>query len=223
MRSLVSTAQVNFPAALADRLRTKMRAMKAEASKAASLLHKQLKAELTRLDRQEENLIDLAADGGDSVASVRKRLGDIQRRRHAVAERFEQGTERLEFGVRLLDNALTLMDDPQALYRRMSDGQRKLMNLAFFEKLYVEDDQISEAAFRSPFDDLVMARNLAQAWEREPVRRRKKVLVDEGISRGVVADLADIFLGGGSNKGCLVETSGLEPPTPCLQSRCSSN
>lgn len=27
----------------------------------------------------------------------------------------------------------------------------------------------------------------------------------------------------GSHKGSMVETSGLEPPTPCLQSRCSTS
>ena len=53
------------------------------------MLARQLKAELDRLDKQEENLIDLAAEGGMAVAKVRKRLAEIQRKRDQVAGRME--------------------------------------------------------------------------------------------------------------------------------------
>ena len=57
-----------------------------ERHKSAKLLARQLKAELAKLDKQEENLIDLAAEGGMAVAKVRKRLAEVQRKRDLVAD-----------------------------------------------------------------------------------------------------------------------------------------
>ena len=72
---------IRFDTGLADRLRAAMREALDERQKAEQLLARQLKAELGRLDKQEENLIDLAAEGGMAVAKVRQRLAELKRKR----------------------------------------------------------------------------------------------------------------------------------------------
>ena len=70
---------IHFDAELADR--SGLQCKKPSTSRPnmpLRLLARQLKAELDRLDKQEENLIDLAAEGGMEFAKVRKRLAEIQ-------------------------------------------------------------------------------------------------------------------------------------------------
>ncbi|MHB1583185.1 MAG: hypothetical protein ACYCU7_13575 [Acidimicrobiales bacterium] len=92
----------------------------------AELLARQLKAELAKLDKQEENLIELAAEGEMVVAKVRQRLAEVQRKRGLVAARMDSEVERLEVGIRLIEGALQLLRDPLDLYLRMSpEGQSR--------------------------------------------------------------------------------------------------
>ena len=142
-------------------------------------------AEIDRLNTQEDNLIDLAAEGGLAVDKVRQRLVAVQRKRDQITERLGESDERLQIGVRLIEKALRLLADPQRLYRQMSQEQRHLMNQAIFEKLYVHQDQVDEAVFRPPFDELLAARNSFQVYYRE---RPDQALVTGGsrtIRRGV--------------------------------------
>ena len=68
------------------------------------------------------------------------------------------------------------------------------MNQALFEKLYV-DESVADALFNPPFDELLEARDTTTAT----------------VHRS--GSLTDIVLGQGSNRGVMVEVSGLEPPT----------
>jgi hypothetical protein len=58
--------------------------------------------------------------------------------------------------------ALLLLSTPQVVYRRMSPEQRRLLNAAIFEKLYVGEDEqvtVTGAQFNTPFGDLIEARD----------------------------------------------------------------
>ena len=205
-------ANVRFPADLADQLRKRMSETMSEEKKATGLLNKQLRTEIDRLNTQEDNLIDLAAEGGLAVDKVRQRLVAVQRKRDQITERLGESDERLQIGVRLIEKALRLLADPQRLYRQMSQEQRRLMNQAIFEKLYVHQDQVDEAVFRPPFDELLAARNSFQVYYRE---RPDQALVtgDRDESAG---GFTHILLGVGSNKHAMVGADGLEPPTCSL-------
>jgi hypothetical protein len=93
-----------------------------EEKKAGRLLNEQLRAEINRLDTQEENLLDLAADGGLATDKVKQRLAVIQRKRDQATERLGNSDERLEIGIRLIENALKLLADPQRLYLKFTPG-----------------------------------------------------------------------------------------------------
>ena len=52
-----------------------------------------------------------------------------------------------------------LLDNPQKLYVTLSPEQRRYMNDAICEKLYVHDNEVDGAVLKSPFDDLVQGRD----------------------------------------------------------------
>jgi site-specific DNA recombinase len=100
---------------------------------------------------------------------------------------------------------LCLLADPAALYRRMDDQQRRQMNQAFFEKLYVDEDGVTDARLTTPVATQVEAQDLVQAGCTNPGNRV------EGSNTAVL--LATALKGGGSSKTAVVDLGGFEPPT----------
>jgi DNA invertase Pin-like site-specific DNA recombinase len=206
-------ATIHFPADIADRLRRKLDEMMNEQEKSLHLLAKQMKAEMTRLEKQEANLIDLAADGGMPLPKVRQKLAEVQRERDRIRERMAVGDDRLTAGAVLIDRALRLLDSAQKLYMTLSPEQRRFMNDAIFEKLYVQDDEIDGAVFRPPFDELLQARDEIQRTARAGAENGVK---ENGRRGPDLGPLAALYFDGGSNKGLMVGAEGLEPTTCSL-------
>ncbi|TMQ91749.1 hypothetical protein ETD83_29460 [Actinomadura soli] len=125
---------------------------KSEAS--ARLLHQQLTSELTALDAKEENLLDLAADGEMPQGRIKLKLREIEARRRKLQSRLSDTSTELSDAARLVDLALTLLEDPQALYLRSNDIQRRLLNQAIFHALFVEEDKITGHTLKEPFASL---------------------------------------------------------------------
>ena len=190
---------LRFPTDMADDLRQVMHETLDEEERTCKLVHQQLTAQLARLDTQEENLLDLVADGEESSVKVKERLGVIKRRRSALTAQLDETGERLAFGAQLLEDALALLEDAQGMYERMGPEQRRLMNQALFEKLYI-DESVADALFNPPFDELLEVRDAMVAVPTPATVHRS-------------GSLADIVLGQGSNKGVMVGAEGLEPPT----------
>jgi site-specific DNA recombinase len=208
-------ATISFPEDLAERLRQRMRETLDEEEKATRLLNQQLRAEIERLNKQEENLIDLAAEGGLAVAKVKQRLAEIHVKRDQVSGRLNESGERLEAGVRLIDNALKLLDDPHGTYQRMSPEQRRLMNQAIIEKAYVQRDRIDKVTFRPPFDELLLARDEAQAAQ-DWTERPDAAGIDGEHERRFSGVLTPVLVGVGSSNDVMVGATGLEPVTSAV-------
>ena len=197
---------VRFPVDMADTVRLAVEEVRADEERSADILHKQLKAEQERLDTQEENLLELVADGALATVKARGRLADIQRRRDRVRLQLESTERNLAAGVALLEDALKLLENPEALYRRMAPKQRQLLNLAIFDKIYIIEDRVSDATYQPPFDDLEALR---KAWESEdgpegPTR---------DSHRAPMGLLNQTQLADGLSKTLLVGAIGLEPMT----------
>ncbi len=198
---------------VADRIRKLMSELLDEESAAIKLLHQQLNAELTRLDTQEENLLDLVADGQLGSVKAKQRLTLIQRKRPAIQTRLNGTENELRTGVAMIENALLLLKDPQDLYRRMSPDQRHLLNQALFDKLYVDVEGVSGATFNPPFSELLEA----------PGARQRVISVQETSAapkRGQEArngtgranrPLYSTFFREGLSKGVMVGAEGFEP------------
>jgi site-specific DNA recombinase len=205
-------ATIRFPAKEAEIIRQVMHEALADEERVGKLLHQQLNTELARLDTQEENLLDLVADGAVTSPKAKTRLAKIHQQQERVRQQLDTASHNLAAGAALVEAALKLLDHPMELYRSMGPKQRQLLNLAIFEKLYVIDDYISDAVFNPPFDELIrVQRALASREDQEAAGRSN----DFGETEA--GGLAGIFLGDGLSKPILVEVSGLEPPTSTLR------
>src|SRR5665213_112321 len=186
-------------------MRTRLREILDDEEEATKLLHQQLTRQLSRLDSQEENLVDLAADGDLASAKVKQRLGEIRKQRGRIARQLDQTQDQLALGAALIENALVLLADPQGLYRQMAPEQRRLLNQAIFEKLYVFEDTITGADFKAPFDELLIARDAAGT----PARKQTGSPAEAGDpSEAHTAPLATVVFGGVSTKRAMVEVMG---------------
>ncbi|MCA1673713.1 MAG: hypothetical protein LC799_16440, partial [Actinobacteria bacterium] len=82
------------------------------------------------------------------------KLRDIEHQRQRLTERLTETKDDLSESTRLIELSLTLLEDPQELYRRCDDEQRRLLNQAIFQGLYIEDDRITGHELHEPFAHL---------------------------------------------------------------------
>jgi hypothetical protein len=196
---------------------------------------------LDALERKEDYFLDLAAEEGWPKDKLRSKIEGLRKERRDIERSLEQTEGRLKTGRDIFLTALDLLDDPQAMYRRSGEQVRGILNKAFFTKLYIDGRKVSDQELREPFDILVGAYEARQAQqEAEPHPRAPKLettyyrrsdslrtlQTDKRASSMTGASALDRSsvissllhdLGHGWSKGVLVELSGLEPLTPCLQ------
>jgi site-specific DNA recombinase len=210
--------RLRLPATFVELVRNELSSVVEDSERSARLRRSQITRELGQLAKKEDNLLDLAADGNLPSPKVRDRLRKIEGRRSMLKEECDRIEVGLEVGVALLVDAIALLQDGEELYRQCGDGQRQLINQALFKKLYVRDNEIAAAEFNEPFDELISARDSLS--HSSGAQDDYRVTVQTCGNKS--ARLEAALVGGGSSKALMVEMMGLEPTTPCLQSRCSS-
>lgn len=132
-------------------------------------MRKQITAQLKELDTKEENLIDLAADSTLPHTKVKEKLRDIARERRRWEERLNTANADLTDSAQLVDASLALLAQPDQLYRRCDDQQRRLLNQAIFHAIYIEDQKITDGELREPFgEDHTIQRQRATATNPQP-------------------------------------------------------
>ena len=114
------------------------------------------------MDAKEENLLDLVEDGGTIAAKVRARLVAIVEERARVKGELGAQGPRLEAGAALITAALDLLDNPQELYRQTTDPVRRQLNQVFFDKLYLDTDEVTNDLLAEPFNDFLYRRSLSR-------------------------------------------------------------
>ncbi len=133
-------ATVGFTPEFITELRSELTRFVDEQNHAAKLLHTQLTKQLAVLDTKETNLIDLAADGKLPTAKIRAKLHEIALERERLTARLNTTDQDLKATAELIETCLQLLDDPQALYQRCDEHQRRRLNQALFYALYVDDE-----------------------------------------------------------------------------------
>ncbi|MER6626797.1 recombinase family protein [Streptomyces sp. NPDC000987] len=160
-------AHLRFTSEFTSAMRADLADMLDEQQTTTKLLNVQLTKQLRELDTKETNLIDLAADGTLPQEKIRARLRDITRQRDRLTARLQDTDQDLSVTVEITEACLQLLEDPQALYRRCDDQQRRRLNQALFEALYIDEDANGGARvthqLREPFDTLHTAQNRRQA------------------------------------------------------------
>lgn len=192
----------------------------ADEQRSTRQLKTNLNAELARLSSAEERLIDLAAEGALPVAKVRSRLTTLQQDRDRVRQQLASVEQDLAEGADALTAALRLLDKPQQLFQTAGDTTRRLLTQTFFERLYLDDDDVTDVRYQEPFGDL---HDAARAWrvamsssQRRSVPRKAKSPDTNGaeaLPQGWAGLLASASLDVGSSKTVLVGAAGLEPAT----------
>lgn len=147
-------ASLRFHPTFINQVQANLAAAIDEEKAAARLLRDQLIAELKTMDSQEENLLDLAADGDLPKSKIKARLHDIEHRRRHLTERLSHTTGELSEAAHLVEIALTLLQDPQTLYLRANEEVHRMLNQAIFHALYIQDDKISSHRLTEPFASL---------------------------------------------------------------------
>jgi site-specific DNA recombinase len=180
-------ASLRLPDGFASRVRQVLSATLADEERSVRLVHEQLTKRLTELDVKEDNLLDLV-EAGDSVpAKVRTRLAAIAEERERVKSELAKRGQSLEAGAAVIRAALDLLEDPQELYRQTSDPVRWQLNHVFFDKLYLDTDEVTDDRLSEPFHDFLHRRS----WSRRVVHTRAHNLgTKNGAARGAAGGIS---------------------------------
>jgi site-specific DNA recombinase len=228
-------ATIRFSARFVADVRAHVARVIGEQEAAERLLHEQLTNELQALDAREENLIELAADSDIPQLKIKAKLREIASQRRRLTERLATTTQNLSDSARLIEIGLKLLENPQELYRRCNDQQRRMLNQAIFHGLYVDDDNITDHSLHEPFARLHAVQQARQtAQDREPALEAdteqedtQKAAPRSGGGRmptdAVGVLLAGVDLAQCSSRPPKVELTGLEPVTPALPVRCATS
>ncbi|BBZ06942.1 hypothetical protein MDOR_11110 [Mycolicibacterium doricum] len=201
----------------------KLDAALAEAQGSEREAHAALTRRINELNDKESRLIDLAADGTLPAAKIRTKLNDIKIARARVEAGLTTTAEQLSVGASVLRDALHLVADTHDLYQNGNSQIRRNLNDTFFQRLYIDDCEVTHDVLKPLFDDIAEAKKVMTA-----------VAADTGTTAPVASQrtknnktappgLAGILLASGSSKADLVELRGFEPLTPTLPVWCATN
>ncbi|MFE9789218.1 recombinase family protein [Nocardia salmonicida] len=183
--------------------------------------HASLSTRLAKLDEQENNLVDLAADGTMPQAKIRAKLSTIRTEKTRIEAGLVNTAEQLHIGATVLRDALRLTENPVVVYRNSSPKTRRHLNQTFFDRLYIDQHEV-EADMQPLFDELHSA--FAVSSSRSVATSTKDDNENGPCIAGAVPSqtktdsltLSDIFRVPVSSKPVMVGRVGLEPTTSGL-------
>lgn len=217
-------ATLRFPADLIEQVTAQVRSILADDQAATRMLRDQITAQLARLDVREENLLDLAAEGGVAASKIRQRLRDIEAERATLSASQDQATSQLAAGASVVTALLDLLRDPEALYRRSTDEGRRALNQAIFKRLRIEVQGVVDDELHEPFATFVSLGRQA-ATEVEPQNDSSPATA--GLS-GVWSEAfrprraGSIASAQSLNRHQMVEVMGFEPTASSMRPKRSS-
>lgn len=188
-------------------------------------------AKVARLEAERERLLTAYYAGAVPLELLKREQSRITAEL-STAEQRVAGAE-LQFDVveTNLEQALSLATNWHAAYLACGPRERRQMNQAIFERLYVHADETLEHVYQRPFALLLGDELPRAATERHLLTAQQSADIDEEW-RQLAAKWADPFEpalqgavmkdpqtddpAGGLNLTLLVGAEGLEPPTPSL-------
>lgn len=190
-------------------------------TKAVRSLRKQIEQQLARLDTQESNLIDLAADGMVASAKVKNRLLKIEREREQLRGRRESVAVEVHEGAALVEAVLDLLSKPLDFYLLSKPAKRKMINQALFEKIYIYRDASATTKLKFPAAEIVRAERefvAARSGARSENERAPDVLTTPGAETVEGHPNQDCYVTGLS-KTSMVGLGRFELPTSSSRTR----
>ena len=208
---------IMFPPHLRTTLRAVVDELLQEQQESLQALADQTRRELAKLEVQENNLLDLAADGTLPSAKIRARLREISSRREALQASHADSNERLAAGAEAVLETVELLSSAEELYRRAPDSGRRLLNQAVFERIYIDVEAVVDDRVRAPFGEFValgrQVMDLTGGSHPAPKPESKNPPPEGWDLDSLLASLSDpAWIG--SNKALVVREEGLEPSRP---------
>jgi site-specific DNA recombinase len=223
---------IQFTPEFVASMRAELEATVADSTSSQQALAQQIKEQLNKLAAQEENLLDLAADGSLPTTKIRQRLRKIAEQRERLQAQETDVDAKLAEGAAHIEQCLQLLEDPAELYRHASDETRRQLNQAIFGRLYVYNDKITGHEMKEPLAEFLAL----EAGERvlqatgdaatavDALRRafghhapeRSKTAPKGGLAC-LDAVLAAVTSSHGSSNDRLVELAGIEPASSSVE------
>ena len=209
-------AGVRLSATFQDRVRHQLdEALKTELT-GLSTARQHLRERLVRLDRQEDEYLDLIGAPGWPQAKLKQKLAAIADSRADIERQLQAATSSLDTGRQFFLLALDLLGDPQACYRRANDDLKRALNRLLFTKLYLDEDGVTDDHLTDGFRELVQAERPAApetSDEPNPLDARSPTRLAGGASGLVTGSGSRTWslAGPGSSNPSLVEVAGIEP------------
>jgi site-specific DNA recombinase len=188
-------------------------------------LKKRLNARLLELDTSETSYIRLVGKPGWPESKIQAELIKISEERADIQDQLASTTTNLETGREFYLTAMELLSNPQEFYRRARTSLRKAMNKVIFDKLFVEDGEVTRHQLSEAAKPLIEAQEHARTYYRrsgsaKPAQgadgatyETSPFLTEEaGWNNYSDADLLAATLSGhGSSRALVVEVPGIEP------------
>ncbi|HEV3047015.1 MAG TPA: recombinase family protein [Solirubrobacteraceae bacterium] len=178
------------------------------------------KGVLAEVKEQERKLLKMHYEDritGELFDDEQARLRKERQAAEALIERLNLGYQDIQ---ETLDLALEIIgEDLQDLYCRADDTIRRLINQAIFKALYVSDEEITSAELAEPFAQL-HALHSAISGVVDTATAEKPVVAAEiqaTNTKGSRPNRGREPLDAGSISDVMVEPTGIEPVTSCLQ------
>jgi len=146
--------QIQLPASWAERLREEMQAEIIDRQAADAAQRELLSRRLAKAETRRRKLLDAYYAGAIDVTTLKAEQANIGADIHAVQNRLGDLDANLDEWQEILELAATLATRCGDAYRNASYRTRKMFNSAVFERLEVEDGQLSGQEYRPPFDDI---------------------------------------------------------------------
>jgi site-specific DNA recombinase len=214
-------ATVALPTQLRQQITEGMDTALADTTVTMGTLHDQIKKQLTKIDNQEDQFLDLVGDPDWPKDKITKRLRcirDERARLEAQLARTEQPD--LDTGRAAITTLLDLLTQPQELYRLATDNARRVLNQAFFTRLYLntDDNDAPTVADDEPTEPIAPLLHVQRATTRNSGDAPTDTATDD-TSALLATALADPC----SSNAFWVELWGFEPQTSSMPWRRATN
>jgi hypothetical protein len=125
-----------------------------------------LTAQLKKLETQEANLIDVAADGELATTAVKERLRDIAIQRRNIIDKLSRSEEQARRQADTVLAYLDLLSRPYSFYVASDDTIKRKILEAFFIRIWLEDDEQGILARIEVHEPIVLIQADAAEWAR---------------------------------------------------------
>lgn len=207
-------ALVSIPGRHRETLAAIAAAVTADSGEATARLRESLRGQLAELDTQEDRWLDLIGDPEWPQQKIKARLQAVRESKQRITHQLENTTDDLEPGRAVLTTALDLLDRPRDLYDAATDDDRKALNKAIFNRLYLDSTDrrphTTTDSLREPFGSLVLATRTVTADSSSGPLSGPQDAADQP-TKHLGGLLALCLKGQSASKAAMVEVAGIEP------------